>query len=83
MKYDISSVALGRVVFSRLDQTLETAIANSHRMARLTGIDPDDLEVKVAENQSVSKELDRFGEEWYVDSDKIAAASAQARDPGM
>ena len=82
MKYETWSKALGQRVFSRLDQTVETAVANSRNLAQLTGIDPDDLDVRVAPDQSISKELDRYGEEWHVDSDKVAAAS-NAKAPGM
>jgi hypothetical protein len=34
-----------------------------------------DLEVSVAADPAVSDHLERFGEEWYVDSDEVKAVA--------
>lgn len=73
MKYSASSKALGKVAFNLLSQSMETAVANARNSASLCGIDPDDLRIEEAADQNVSGHLDRYGEEWLVDSDEVAA----------
>lgn len=75
MKFEIASKALGQVVFTRLDQTMETAQANARNSAMLCGIDPDDLEVSEAEDQATSPCLRTYGEEWLVNSEDVAAVA--------
>lgn len=75
MKFEVTSKALGKVIFNRLDQTIETAEANARSSAMLCGIDPDDLEVAIAENQMATRCLSSYGEEWLVSSDEVAAVA--------
>nr|WP_250808311.1 hypothetical protein [Neorhizobium tomejilense] len=75
MKLDVYSKALGRIVFSILDRDIEIGGKNVANSAMLYGIDPADLEVSVAADPAVSDHLERFGEEWYVDSDEVKAVA--------
>lgn len=82
MKLDVHSKTMGKVVFSRLDQSVETGRRNASNSARLCGIDPADLEVVIAADATVSRHLGRYGEEWYVDSDEVRGAAGLLPEPG-
>ncbi|MCS4090191.1 hypothetical protein [Rhizobium sp. BK176] len=43
--------------------------------AMLCSIDPEDIDVRDAADPAVSAELDRFGVEWFVDSETVKAAA--------
>lgn len=75
MKADVHSKALGMVVFSNLSPDLYTALLRARQSANLCGIDPDDIEVTPAADATISRELNRYGEQWYVDSDKVSAVA--------
>jgi hypothetical protein len=75
MKADVHSRGLGVKVFSCLSTDLGSATANARNSASLCGIDPDDLEVVPAVDGTVSPALDRFGEEWFVDSEEVRAVA--------
>lgn len=75
MKFSVTSEAMGKVIFNRLDQTVETALANARNSAALCGIDPDDIRVEEASDQQVSRHLERYGEEWLVDSADVEAVA--------
>ena len=73
MKLDVYSKALGKHVFSNLSPNLEVGRLRARNEAMLCGIDPDDLDVVAAADPGVSAHLERFGEEWLVDSDMVKA----------
>lgn len=79
MKFDIRSTTDDIKLFSMVDQTLETAVANARNSAMLHGIDPDTIRVDTADDPDVSSELDRYGEEWFVSSEDYSAASPYRR----
>ena len=75
MKCDVYSKALGRHIFSNLSPSLEVGRLRARNDAMLCGIDPDDLEVVAAADAGVSAQLERFGEEWLVDSETVKAVA--------
>ncbi|MBY3432879.1 hypothetical protein HFN89_01645 [Rhizobium laguerreae] len=75
MKCDVHSKALNRHVFSLLGPGLETSLLRARNEAILCSIDPEDLDVQEAADPDVSAELDRFGVEWFVDSEAVQAVA--------
>jgi hypothetical protein len=75
MKCDVHSKRLGTHVFSNVSPNQEVGRRRARNEALLCGIDPEDMDIVPAADPSVSRHLDRFGEEWYVDSDELRAAA--------
>jgi hypothetical protein len=49
---------------------METGVSNARSQARLHSIDPDSIETTLSTNsEPESKELWRYGVEWFVNSD--------------
>ena len=75
MKCDVHSKALGKHVFSNLSPNLEVGRLRARNEALLCGIDPDDLDVVTSADPRVSVHLERFGEEWYINSDELKSVA--------
>lgn len=75
LKLDVESKSLKKIVCSLLGPSEEVGVKRMENSALLYGIDFDDLVIKKAANQQVSSHLDRYGEEWYVDSDEVKAVA--------
>lgn len=77
MKFDVHHKARGTLAFSLICMS-GTQEANAQSALRLVGLNPEDFEVKDAADPKPSDYLDRFGEEWYVDSDSFKSKDAAA-----
>jgi hypothetical protein len=70
MRFETRSLTDGKVLFESVSDSMETGISNASSHARLHSIDPDSIETTLSTNKKPeSKELWRYGVEWFVNSE--------------
>lgn len=73
MRFETRSRTDGKLLFEILSDSMETGVANARSQARLHSIDPDSIETTPSTSaEPESKELWRYGVEWFVNSDDYA-----------
>jgi hypothetical protein len=73
MRFETRSLKDGKLLFESVSDSMETGVSNARSMARLHSIDPDCVETAPSTNSKPeSKELWRYGVEWFVNSDDYA-----------
>lgn len=80
MRFETRSIRDGKLLFESLSDSLETGISNARSHARLHSINPDGIETTASFNSGPeSKELWRYGVEWFVNSADYADMLPAAR----
>lgn len=80
MRFETRSRIDGKCLFETIDRDLESAVMNSRSHARLCSINPDAIETTISSNGGPeSKELWRYGVEWFVNSADYADMLPGAR----
>jgi hypothetical protein len=70
MRFETRSRTDGKLLFESVSDSMETGVSNARGQARLHSIDPDSIETALSTNsEPESKELWRYGVEWFVNSD--------------